>query len=89
MSKSKSKKTNPRRRPLSEADVPKIRDEAIHLAFALFLTVLKENFGFDQEQIVFAWERADKLSKEVAEGRINLWDLVTVLREEFNVDLEP
>ena len=89
MSKSKPKKTNPRRRPLSEADVPKIRDEAIHLAFALFLTVLKENFGFDQEQIVFAWERADKLSKEVAEGRINLWDLVTVLREEFNVDLEP
>ena len=89
MSKSKSKKTNPRRRHLSEADVPKIRDEAIHLAFALFLTVLKENFGFDQEQIVFAWERADKLSKEVAEGRINLWDLVTVLREEFNVDLEP
>ena len=87
--KSKSKKTNPRRRRLSEADVPKIRDEAIHLAFALFLTVLKENFGFDQEQIVFAWERADKLSKEVAEGRINLWDLVTVLREEFNVDLEP
>lgn len=83
------KKINPRRRPLSEADVPKIRDEAIHLAFALFLTVLKENFGFDQEQIVFAWERADKLSKEVAEGRINLWDLVTVLREEFNVDLEP
>lgn len=89
MSKSKSKKTNPRRRSLSEADVPKIRDEAIHLAFALFLTVLKENFEFDQEQIVFAWERADKLSKEVAEGRINLWDLVTVLREEFNVDLEP
>lgn len=81
------KKTNPRRRPLSEADIPKIRDEAIHLSFAIFLTILKENFGFDQDQIVFAWERADKLSQEAKEGRINLWDLVTVLREEYNVDL--
>ena len=48
------KKTNPRRKPLSQADVPKIRDEAIHLAFAIFLTVLKDNFDFDNDQIVFA-----------------------------------
>lgn len=86
---SKKKKVNPRKVPLSQADVPKIRDEAIHLAFAIFLNVLKDNFGFDNDQIVFAWERADKLSQEAAEGRINLWDLVEVLREEHNIDLEP
>ena len=84
----KSKKVNPRRRPLSEADVPKIRDEAIHLAFAIFLTVLKDNFGFDNDQIVYAWERADKLSEEAKDGRIKLWDLVGVLRDEYNIDLE-
>ena len=88
MKKSTSKKVNPRRRPLSEADVPKIRDEAIHLAFAIFLTVLKDNFGFDNDQIVYAWERADKLSEEAKDGRIKLWDLVGVLREEYNIDLE-
>lgn len=88
MKKSTSKKVNPRRRPLSEADVPKIRDEAIHLAFAIFLTVLKDNFGFDNDQIVFAWERADKLSEEAKDGRIKLWDLVGVLRDEYNIDLE-
>lgn len=82
------KKINPRRRPLSEADVPKIRDEAIHLAFAIFLTVLKDNFGFDNDQIVYAWERADKLSEEAKDGRIKLWDLVGVLRDEYNIDLE-
>lgn len=84
----KPKKVNPRRRPLSEADVPKIRDEAIHLAFAIFLTVLKDNFGFDNDQIVYAWERADKLSEEAKDGRIKLWDLVGVLRDEYNIDLE-
>ncbi len=82
------KKVNPRRRPLSEADVPKIQDEAIHLAFAIFLTVLKDNFGFDNDQIVYAWERADKLSEEAKDGRIKLWDLVGVLRDEYNIDLE-
>ena len=80
MKKSTSKKVNPRRRPLSEADIPKIRDEAIHLA--------KDNFGFDNDQIVFAWERADKLSEEAKDGRIKLWDLVGVLRDEYNIDLE-
>lgn len=85
--KSKSKKTNPRRRPLSEADVPKIRDEAIHLAFAIFLTVLKDNMGCNNDEIVFAWERADKLSQEAKEGRVKLWDLVSMLKEEYNIDL--
>ncbi len=84
----KSKKVNPRKRPLSEADIPKIRDEAIHLAFAIFLTVLKDNFGFNNDQIVYAWERADKLSEEAKDGRIKLWDLVGVLRDEYNIDLE-
>ena len=84
----KKKKVNPRNKPLSQADVPKIRDEAIHLSFALFLTILKENFGFDQDQITFVWERADKLSKEAAEGRISIRDLADVLREEYNLDLE-
>lgn len=84
----KSKKVNPRKRPLSEADIPKIRDEAIHLEFAIFLTVLKDNFGFNNDQIVYAWERADKLSEEAKDGRIKLWDLVGVLRDEYNIDLE-
>lgn len=88
MKKSTSKKVNPRRRPLSEADVPKIRDEAIHLAFAIFLTVLKDDMNFDNGQIVFAWERADKLSKSAADGYVNLWDLVSVLKEEYGVMLE-
>ena len=82
------KKINPRRRPISEADVGKIQDRTIHLAFAIFLTVLFDYHGFSRDQIVDVWHQADKLSKEVTEGRINIHDLVGVLKEEYGVILE-
>ena len=81
------KKTNPRRKPLSWADANKIRDESIHLAMALFLMILKDDFDFSMDQIQHAWNRLDKLSREAAEGRINLWDIVGVLHDEYGVDL--
>ena len=88
---SNGKKVNPRRRPASEADVKKARDnaanEAIHLSIAIFLTVLKDKFDFDNESIKRAWYEMDKLSEEVAEKRINIHDMVTVLRDEYDIDL--
>lgn len=82
-----NKRVNPRRKPLSWADANKIRDESIHLAMALFLMILKDDFDFSIEQIQHAWNRLDKLSREAAEGRINLWDIVGVLHDEYGVDL--
>ena len=88
---SNGKKVNPRRRPASEADVKRARDnaanEAIHLSIAIFLTVLKDKFDFDNENIKRAWYEMDKLSEEVAEKRINIHDMVTVLRDEYDIDL--
>lgn len=82
------KKINPRRRTLSEADVPKIQHQSIHLAFAIFLCVLKDKFLFDNDQIVKAWEAADKLSEEVLkDGLVKMQDLIDVLRDEYNIDL--
>jgi hypothetical protein len=82
------KKINPRRRPLSEADVIKIQDNAVHLAFAIFLTVLKDKFGFSNDDIVRAWREADKLSEEVLrDGLVKLKDLVDMLKEEYKIDL--
>lgn len=87
--KSKSKKTNPRRRPLSEADVVKIQDNAVHLAFAIFLIVLKDKFSFTNEDIIRAWKEADKLSEEVLkDGLVKLKDLIDVLRTEYGIDLQ-
>ena len=82
------KKINPRRRPLSEADVIKIQDNAVHLAFAIFLTVLKDKFGFSNDDIVRAWCEADKLSEEVLrDGLVKLKDLIDMLKEEYKIDL--
>lgn len=82
------KKINPRRKPLSEADIPRIQEDAVHLAFAIFLAVLKDDFGFNNDQIVYAWERADKLSEEVLkDGILKLKDIVDMLKDEYRIDL--
>lgn len=49
--------------------------------------ILKDDFDFSIDQIQHAWNRLDKLSREAAEGRINLWDIVGVLHDEYGVDL--
>ena len=41
------KKVNPRNRPVSQADLVKAEERACHLAMAIFLTVMKDDFGFD------------------------------------------
>lgn len=83
-----AKKINPRRRPLSEADVVKIQDNAVHLAFAIFLSVLKDKFNFSNDDVVRAWKEADKLSEEVLkDGLVKLKDLVDTLRDEYKIDL--
>lgn len=82
------KKINPRRKPLSEADVVKIQDNAVHLAFAIFLSVLKDKFNFSNDDVVRAWKEADKLSEEVLrDGLVKLKDLVDTLRDEYKIDL--
>ena len=88
----KKKRTNPKRIliPLDDVkrELKKTADNAIRLAMVLFLMVLKDDFGFDNDQITLAWERMDKLSEEVKEGRVNLHDFTTVLRDEYGIDYQ-
>ena len=81
------KKVNPRNRPVSQADLMKAEERACHLAMAIFLTVMKDDFGFDNDAIVLAWNRWDKLSEEIKEGRVKLKDLTDVLAEEYDITL--
>ena len=62
-------------------------DQAIKLAIAIFLTVLKDRFDFDNDQICEAWEAMNKLSEEIKEKRISAWDLVNVLEEEYGISV--
>lgn len=91
MAKGKAKKVNPRRKPVSEADLNRAKatasDQAFKLTVVVFLTVLLDNFSFDKEQLHFAWERLNKLCGEVAEHRISAWDLAEVLKDEYDVNV--
>ena len=81
------KKVNPRNRPVSQADMIKAEEKACKLAMAIFLTVMKDKFGFDNDDIVRAWDEWDKLSEEIKEGRVKLKDLTDVLAEEYDIKL--
>ena len=83
---SKVKKVNPRRIPCTMATINRVRDESIHLSMAIFLNVLKD-MGMDNETIKFVWDRVDKLSREVADGRVNIRDFIDVLYDEYDIDL--
>jgi hypothetical protein len=86
----KMKKTNPRRRPVTEADVRKARDdavkEAVHLSSAIFLTVLVDKFD-GADHIADVWREVNKLSEEVIEKRVTVADLVHVLKTEYDIYL--
>lgn len=81
---------NPRRKPATEADVRRARDEAVkeasRLASAIFLTVLCDKFG-GQDWIPEIWGEVNKLSQEIVEHRVSLPDLVRVLREEYEIEI--
>ena len=88
-----SKKTNPRKIPISEADLKKAVAEAKELAdqqallfyAAVFLTILLDKYN-GGDYIKMVWDDVLKLTEEVSEGRVSLVDLLTVLRDEYGIN---
>ena len=84
------KKVNPRRRPATEADVLRARDdaveEAVRLASAVFLTVLVDKFN-GADWVPEIWKEVNKLSEEINERRVSCNDLVHVLKTEYGIFL--
>lgn len=83
-------KTNPRRRPATAADVERAKREttvaATEAAMAIMLTVLLDKFN-GADYIVDVWREVEKLSAEIAERRVSIRDLVSVLRDEYEINL--
>ena len=83
-------KTNPRRRPATFADVDRAWQkgvlDGVNNASAIFLTVLVDKFN-GSDYIVEVWHEIEKLSEAVAEHRVSIADLRTVLREEYGVEV--
>lgn len=91
MMKTRSTKPNPRNRPRTQADVDRAflkgQDQGIKLAIVIFLSVILDKFN-GEDYIKEIWEYCNKLSEEIAEGRVNLRELMDVMQDEYNVDLK-
>ena len=84
------KKTNPRRKPATQADVKRAKqeaqDKAISLAMCLFLTVMKDKENASNEDLKRIWKEIEDLSDSVVQGYVDLNDLRTTLKEEYGIE---
>ena len=81
-------KINPRRKPATWADVDKAWEkgvlDGVNNATAIFLSVLCDKFN-GEEYVQDVWNEINKLSAEIAEKRVTISDLKTVLRNEYKI----
>lgn len=84
-----SNKTNPRRRPASQADIIKAKKEAqsqaINYAWAIFFTVLRDKESFNKTRLARVWCEINELSDSIAKGYVNVQDLMHTLKVEENI----
>jgi len=82
-------KINPRRRPVSQADVDRAkaqaRDEVIGAAMTIFLTVLVDKECADKDTIRRVWDEVNDLSDGIAQGYVSLPDLRRTLDQEYDI----
>lgn len=80
------KKTNPRRRPATQADVKKAKTEsheqAVRLAWSIFFTVLRDKEGYDLDGMQRVWGYINDLSDSIAKGYCTVADLREILKTE-------
>lgn len=83
------KRTNPRRRPATQADVNRAKQdaqsEAISLAMTIMFTVLLDKEGYDQDGLRRVWDGVNSLSESIVQGYVSAADLRNVLRREYEV----
>ena len=85
-------KINPRRRPVSKADVDKAKKEAqnkaVNVAWAIFFTVMRDKEGYGIKRLKRIWREVNELSDSISQGYVNVKDLMQTLDEEAGIILE-
>ena len=84
-------KTNPRRKPATQADVERAKREAVieatESSIAIFFTVMLDKHQYTAEMLQSLWSEVNKLSEEITEGRVKISDLKQVLRDEYEITI--
>ena len=86
------KKTNPRRRPASMADVERAKDKArtetVRTSWSIFFTVLLDKEGMAKEDLCRIFAEVEYLSDSVIRGYCSVADLRDTLRREAGIVIE-
>lgn len=87
-----AKKTNPKRIPVTKADLDKARriatQEAIEWCWALFFTVMRDKHGYGAVRLKRIWRDIENLSDSVTKGYVDLNDLKHTLKTEVGWGLK-
>ena len=82
------KKTN-KTKQMRESELRRIYNECLHKAtiqaMTLFFTVMHDKEGYGTTRLTRVWNAVEKLSQELEEGRVNIYDLRKTLEEEVGV----
>lgn len=83
----KKKKVNPRRIPqTAQQRNTEIKHAAVDIAMAIiFQSLLDCGLVKPQELKDVLWPKVEYLSESINEGRVNVWDMIRCLREEYNI----
>lgn len=86
------RKTNPRRRPASMADVERAKDKArtetVRTSWSIFFTVLLDKEGMAKEDLCRIFAEVEDLSDSVIRGYCSMADLRDTLRREAGILIE-
>ena len=85
------KRTNPRRRPATQADVERAKNVAVREAttatLAIVLSVLLDKFGA-QDYIQDVWREINNRSEAVAQGYASIADFKYILQADYGIELK-
>ena len=85
----KRKKVPPSRKVATMKDVNsarnKARDEAIDYAFAIIMSRLSDKWGWGRIRMARLWGQVNEISEAISEGRVDVNDLLTALKEERGI----
>lgn len=86
-----SKRVNPRRRPLTMADLERAKEatynEAVRYAMAIMFTVLCDKHNASDEELQQFWREVGELSDSVSRGYVSVSDLLHTLRVERGIEV--
>ena len=87
----KKKRVNPRRKPATQADVEKAKQQAqthaINMVWAEFFTALRDKEGYGYTRLRRVWDEVNYISDSIDKGYVKLDDLVNELAE-YGITLE-